>query len=766
MTEKLILWFEEIGKDDTPIVGGKCASLGEMNNKVNVPVLPGFAITADAYHHFIEYAGLKSFVRSTLSGLDTHNMRDLAKRGKIIRKKISSAPMSPELKSAIFSAYNRLGEILHHRNPYVAVRSSATAEDLPDASFAGQQETYLNIRGEKALIRNVKKCFASLFTNRAISYRVDKGFDHFKIGLSVGIQKMGRSDIGAAGVIFTLDPDTGFDKVVVINGSYGLGEYIVQGKVIPDEFVVFKPTMGIIERKLGLKKVKLVRGKSRNVERRVSEHDIDKFCLGTHQILELAKYAITIEKHYKKPMDIEWLLDGETNKLYIVQARPETVYSVSNKNIFTEYILKEKGKVLLKGMAVGTKIGTGPVNVLLSAKAINKFRKGEVLVTDMTDPDWEPIMKIASAIVTNKGGRTSHAAIVSRELGVPCVIGTGDATSVLKSGQNITVDCSTGEGRVYSGILKFHVLERDITKLPKTRTEIMVNVGEPDEVFSLAKLPVAGVGLAREEFIISSYIGAHPLHLIEIHQAQKYINTLAMGIGKIAAAFYPRPVIVRLSDFKTNEYATLKGGAKFEPKEENPMIGWRGASRYYDPGYVEGFELECKALKIVRNDMGLTNVIVMVPFCRTVEEGKKVLAECERFGLSRKSGCKFYVMAEIPSNVILAHEFSKIFDGFSIGSNDLTQLTLGIDRDSEKLSKIFDERNAAVKFLISDLIKKAHAHVPRRKVGICGQAPSDYPEFCEFLVKEGIDSISVNPDVAIKTIMLVGETEKKLRKRK
>ena len=763
---KFILWFEEIGKEDVAKVGGKCASLGEMNNKVNVPVLPGFAITADAYFHFVESAGLKSFIRETLEGLDTHNMKSLAKRGKLIRRKISSAPMSPELKEAIHIAYRRLGERLQHRNPYVAVRSSATAEDLPDASFAGQQDTYLNISGEKAIIKNVKKCFASLFTNRAISYRVDKGFDHFKIGLSVGVQKMGRSDIGAAGVMFTLDPDTGFDKVVVINGSYGLGEYVVQGKVIPDEFVVFKPTGGIIERRLGYKKVKLVRGKFRNVERRVPEHDIDRFCLGTRQIHELANLAVTIEKHYKKPMDIEWVLDGETGKIYIVQARPETVHSTANKNVYKEYILKEKGKVVLKGMAVGTRIGQGPANVLKSAKNIGKFRKGDVLVTDMTDPDWEPIMKIASAIVTNKGGRTSHAAIVSRELGVPCVIGTHDATTVLRSGQNVTVDCSTGEGRIYSGMLRFQVVERDISKFPKTRTDIMVNVGEPEEVFSLAKLPVAGVGLAREEFIITSYIGAHPLYLIETHQAEKCINTLAMGIGKIAAAFYPRPVIVRLSDFKTNEYATLKGGEKFEPKEENPMIGWRGASRYYDPGYVEGFELECKALKIVRNVMGLKNVIIMVPFCRTVEEGKKVLAECERFGLTRKSGCKFYVMAEIPSNIILAEEFSKIFDGFSIGSNDLTQLTLGIDRDSEKLSKIFDERNPAVKTLISDLIKKAHSHNPRRKVGICGQAPSDYPEFCEFLVKERIDSISVNPDVAIKTIMLVAETEKKLARRK
>ncbi|MEM7815619.1 MAG: phosphoenolpyruvate synthase [Candidatus Aenigmatarchaeota archaeon] len=766
MAGKFILWFEEIGKEDTSLVGGKCASLGEMYNKVNVPVLPGFAITADAYYHFVEYAGLKSFIRNILSGLDTHNVRDLSKRGKTIRRRISSAPMSHELKSAIISAYRKLGEKLHHRNPYVAVRSSATAEDLPDASFAGQQETYLNIRGEKSLITHVKKCFASLFTDRAISYRVDKGFDHFKVGLSVGIQKMGRSDIGAAGVMFTIDPDTGFDKVVVINGSYGLGEYVVQGKVIPDEFVVFKPTMGIIEKKLGYKRVKLVRGKFRNVERRVSERDMERFCLDKSQVLELARYGMTIEKHYKKPMDIEWLLDGDTNKIYIVQARPETVHSTSNRNVFREYVLKEKGRLLLKGTAIGTKIGSGKANVLISAKHIHKFKRGEVLVTDMTDPDWEPIMKIASAIITNKGGRTSHAAIVSRELGVPCVIGTGDATSVLRTGQNVTVDCSTGEGRVYDGILRFQIVERDVTKLPKTKTEIMVNVGEPDEVFALAKLPVAGVGLAREEFIIGSYIGAHPLHLIETDQADKYINTLAMGIGKIAAAFYPRPVIVRLSDFKTDEYANLNGGKKFEPKEDNPMIGWRGASRYYDPDFLEAFELECRALKIVRNEMGLENVIVMVPFCRTPEEGKKVLAECERFGLSRKSGCKFYVMAEIPSNIILAEEFAKIFDGFSIGSNDLTQLTLGIDRNSEKLVKIFDERNPAVKRLISELIRKAHSHKPRRRVGICGQAPSDYPEFCEFLVREGIDSISVNPDVAIKTIMLVAGFEKKIGKGK
>mgnify|MGYP000026366458 CR=1 FL=1 len=762
MERGFILWFDEIGRKDTAVVGGKCANLGELRTKVNVPVLPGFAITSFAYKHFIETTGLKEFIEKTLENLDTHNIRDLSRKGKAIRKKIVSTPFSDLLKLSIISAYHELERRLEIKNPYVAVRSSATAEDLPGASFAGQQDTYLNIRGENELLKAVKQCFASLFTDRAISYREDKGFDHFKVSLSVGVQKMGRSDLGSAGVAFTIDPDTGFDKVVVINGSYGLGEYIVQGKVIPDEFTVFKPTRGIIEKKLGYKKIKLVRGKKGNKEVRVPEKDFHRFCLTDEQVQILTEYAMRIEKHYKQPMDIEWVLDGETKKIYIVQARPETVHSVSNKNVLREYVLKEKGKLLLTGTAIGSKIGAGKVRVLMSAKQIHKFQRGDVLVTDMTDPDWEPIMKIASAIITNKGGRTSHAAIVSRELGVPCVIGTGKATDVLKTGQSVTVDCSKGKGRVYEGILKYVIKHRDITKLPRTKTKVFVNIGEPEKAFSVARLPVDGVGLAREEFIITSHVGYHPLYLIKTGQQEKYVQALATGIGKIAAAFYPRPVIVRLSDFKTDEYANLKGGKEFEPKEDNPMIGWRGASRYYDESFAAAFELECKALKVVRERMGLKNVIVMVPFCRTPEEGKRVLEKMKEFGLDRKKGWKFYVMAEIPSNVILAKEFAKIFDGFSIGSNDLTQLILGIDRNSEKLIKLFDERNEAVKKAISELISTAHKY--RRKVGICGQAPSDYPDFCKFLVKEGIDSISVNPDVAIKTILLVHKFERGFRK--
>lgn len=761
MERGFILWFDEIGKKDTPIVGGKCANLGELQNKVKVPVLPGFAITSFAYRHFIEYAGLKEFIETTLEGLNTHNLRDLARRGKLIRKKIISSPFSDLLELSIISAYRQLGKRLGIQNPYVAVRSSATAEDLPGASFAGQQDTYLNVRGEKQLLFSVKKCFASLFTDRAISYREDKGFDHFKVSLSVGVQKMGRSDLGSAGVAFTIDPDTGFDKVVVINGSYGLGEYVVQGKVVPDEFMVFKPTRGILEKKLGNKRVKLIRGKRGNKEVKVPEKDFYRFCLTDHQVQILAEYAIRIENHYKHPMDIEWVLDGETNEIYIVQARPETVHSLEKKNIIREYVLKEKGKLLLTGTAIGNKIGCGRVRVLKTAKQIHKFQRGEVLVTDMTDPDWEPIMKIASAIITNKGGRTSHAAIVSRELGVPCVIGTEKATEILRTGQPVTVDCSKAKGKIYEGLLKFEVKERDITKIPKTRTKIMINIGEPEKAFSLSKLPVDGVGLAREEFIITSHVGYHPLYLIKTNQSEKYVEALATGIGKIAAAFYPKPVIVRLSDFKSDEYANLKGGEEFEPKEANPMIGWRGASRYYDEEFEKAFKLECRALKKVREKMGLKNIIIMIPFCRTPEEGKKVLEKMKEFGIERKKGWKFYVMAEIPSNIFLADEFAKIFDGFSIGSNDLTQLILGIDRNSEKLIRLFDERNEAVKRAISLLIKTAHKF--RRKVGICGQAPSDYPDFTRFLIKEGIDSISVNPDVALETILLVYETEKRLK---
>jgi pyruvate,water dikinase len=764
MKDELILWFEEIGKDDVDIVGGKCSSLGELSSKAGVPTLPGFAITAHSYNHFLKQANLREFIKKVLEGLDTHNLRDLARRGKAIRRKISSSKFPKEMEEEIKKAYHRLGSRIGVPNPYVAVRSSATAEDLPGASFAGQQDTYLNVEGEKDLLNKVKLCMASLFTDRSISYRVDKGFDHLKVSLSVGVQKMGRSDIGSAGVMFTIDPDSGFENVVVINGSFGLGEYLVQGKVIPDEVVVFKPTMKILDKDLGKKKIKLVRGGRSNIEEDVSQEDQNKFCLTDEQAIELARYAVKIEKHYKSPMDIEWVLDGETGKMYIVQARPETVYSRVKKNIIREYVLKETGKVILTGMAIGRKIGIGRVNVLKNAKTIHKFKIGEVLVTDMTDPDWEPIMKMASAIITNKGGKTSHAAIVSRELGVPCIIGTINATEMLKNSQEVTVDCSTGQGRIFRGFMKFEVIEKDVSRIPKTRTKVLINIGEPNKAFSLAKLPVQGVGLAREEFIISSFVGEHPLHLLNSGHGGKYIAALAKGIGMIAAAFYPRPVIVRLSDFKSDEYANLRGGKDFEPEEDNPMIGWRGASRYTDKVFYLAFELECRALRKVRDEMGLKNVVLMVPFCRTPEEGKEVLKMMSRFGLTRKAGWKFFVMAEIPSNIILAQEYAKVFDGFSIGSNDLTQLTLGLDRNSQRLSYLFDERHKAVKDSISMLIKKAHKNKPRRPVGICGEAPSNYPDFTEFLVREGIDSISVEPDMAIKTILLVSRVEKKLRK--
>ncbi len=757
-----ILWFDDIGKGDIEKVGGKCANLGEIAS-IHVPTLPGFAITADAYDHFIKGAELDDYIKKSLEGLDVKDLRNLRKRGAEIRKRISSSGIPDDLVKEIIKAYRKLGQRLGSPNPFVAVRSSATAEDLPGASFAGQQDTFLNVSGERELLQRVKDCFASLFTDRAISYRVDKGFDHLKVKLSIGVQKMVRSDVGSSGVMFTMDPDSGFDGVVVINGTYGLGEYLVQGKVTPDTFIVFKKTMKIIEKSIGSKRVKLIRGGRGNREARVSEEDRNKFCITDDIAKKLAEYAMMIEDHYKRPMDIEWAIDGETGELYIVQARPETVHSTEKKNIIRDFVLEEKGKVIVTGSAVGRKIGVGKVNVIRSSKDIYRFKVGEVLVTEMTDPDWEPIMKIASAIVTDSGGQTSHAAIVSRELGVPCIIGTDNATEVLKTGREVTVDCSTGEGRVFRGFLKFRIIEKDVSKIPRTRTRIMLNIGEPSRAFSLAKLPVDGVGLAREEFIISSHVGKHPLYLLEKDKGDVYVQALATGIGKIAAAFYPRPVIVRLSDFKTDEYANLKGGQDYEPEEDNPMIGWRGASRYYDKIFSLAFELECKALRMVREDLKLDNIIIMVPFCRTVEEAKRVRSELSRFGLDRKSGCKMYMMAELPSNIILADEFAKLFDGFSIGSNDLTQLTLGLDRNSDKLTYLFDERNEAVKRLIELLIRKAHKNKPRRKVGICGEAPSNYPDFTEFLVRTGIDSISVEPDVALKTILLVDRVEKKLR---
>jgi len=798
MTQEFVKWFEDLTINDVPSVGGKNASLGEMIQnlgKKGVRVPSGFAITAYAYKYMIEKAGIDVKIKEILKDLDTHDVTDLAARGQKIRDLIKNTPIPPELEEDIRRHYREM-EFRYAEDVDVAVRSSATAEDLPDASFAGQQETYLNVRGEDDLIEKVRDCFASLFTNRAISYRVDKGFDHLSVYLSVGVQKMVRSDLACSGVMFSIDTESGFTNAVYITGAYGLGENVVQGTVNPDQFYVFKPTLmkgfkPILEKKLGSKEKRLIYGTTGTKQTKVSTEDKAKFVINDEELLTLARWACIIEDHYKKPMDIEWAKDGQTKELFIVQARPETVHSQKDMATMKTYVLDEKGKLLVEGEAVGSKIGQGDVNVIESAKDISQFKKGQVLVTDMTDPDWEPIMKIAGAIVTNRGGRTCHAAIISRELGIPCVIGTGNGTSVIKKGSHITIDCSEGVGRIYEGLLKFHVDEIKLDQLPPTKTQIMMNVGVPEQAFQQGQIPNNGVGLAREEFIINSHIGIHPLALLNYDALKKeaskdkkiaeviekidersvgyenkvefFIDTLAQGIAKIAAGFYPYDVIVRMSDFKTNEYANLIGGYLYEPEEHNPMIGWRGASRYYDETYKPAFGLECVALKKARNDMGLTNIKPMIPFCRTPEEGRKVIEVMNEYGLKQgENGLEVYVMCEIPSNVIVADQFSEIFDGFSIGSNDLTQLTLGLDRDSDLVAHIFDERNDAVKRLVSQVITVAHNHHPRRKVGICGQAPSDFPEFAEFLVECGIDSISLNPDTVIKTRLKIAETERRL----
>ncbi len=798
MIKEFNKWFEELTINDVPSVGGKNASLGEMirnldSKGVNVP--SGFAVTAYAYKYTIEKAGIDKKIKQILSDLNTHDVNNLAERGEKIRKLIKSTPLPAELEEDIRKHYRGMEE-RYGNNCDVAVRSSATAEDLPDASFAGQQETYLNIRGEDELIKKVRDCFASLFTNRAISYRVDKGFDHLSVYLSVGVQKMVRSDLASAGVMFSIDTESGFKDAVYITGAYGLGENVVQGAVNPDQFYVFKPTLKtgfkpILEKKIGSKQKRMIYDKkgTKNIE--VNKEDKNKFVLNEEEIVKLAKWATIIEDHYKKPMDIEWAKDGNTKELFIVQARPETVHSQKDAAIMRTYVLEEKGNILAEGEAVGSMIGQGEVNVIEDAKDIANFKKGQVLVTDMTDPDWEPIMKIAGAIVTNRGGRTCHAAIISRELGIPCVIGTGTGTQTIQNGKNITVDCSEGIGRIYKGKLKFRIDELKLDKLPRPKTRIMMNAAIPEKAFSQSQIPNDGVGLAREEFIINSHIGIHPLALIEYNKLKQlkndnpkiakviktidekskgyenkvefFVDTLARGIAKIAASFYPNDVIVRMSDFKTNEYANLVGGFLYEPEENNPMIGWRGASRYYDKKYKPAFGLECKAILKARDEMGLTNIKPMIPFCRTPEEGKKVIKTMEEFGLVQGvNGLEVYVMCEIPSNVIVADQFAEIFDGFSIGSNDLTQLTLGLDRDSDLVSHIFDERNDAVKRLVKQVIEIAHTHRPRRKVGICGQAPSDFPEFAEFLVECGIDSISLNPDTVIKTRLKIAETENRL----
>jgi pyruvate,water dikinase len=798
MIEEFNKWFEDLTINDVPSVGGKNASLGEMirnlgSKGVNVP--SGFAITAYAYKYPIEKAGIDKKIRNILTGLNTHNVRDLAERGEKIRNLIKNTPLPPELEEDI-RKYYKVMEERYGKNCDVAVRSSATAEDLPDASFAGQQETYLNVRGEEELLEKVRDCFASLFTNRAISYRVDKGVDHFSVYLSVGVQKMIRSDLASAGVIFSIDTESGFDDVVYITGSYGLGENVVQGAVNPDQFYVFKPTLKtgfkpILEKKIGAKQKRMIYDKKGTKNITVTKEDKEKFVLKDEEILKLAKWAVIIEEHYRKPMDIEWAKDGNSKELFIVQARPETVHSQKDAATMKTYVLEEKGNVLAMGEAVGSMIGQGEANVIENAKDIANFKKGQVLVTDMTDPDWEPIMKIASAIVTNRGGRTCHAAIISRELGIPCVIGTGNGTQTIQNIKNITVDCSEGVGRIYEGKLKFHIDELKLDNLPRPKTRIMMNAAIPEKAFSQGQIPNDGVGLAREEFIINSHIGIHPLALIEYtklkqikednkkianvintiderskgyeNKVEFFVDTLSRGIAKIAASFYPNDVIVRMSDFKTNEYANLIGGFLYEPEENNPMIGWRGASRYYDEKYKPAFGLECKAIKKARDEMGLTNIKPMIPFCRTPEEGKRVIKTMHEFGLVQgENGLEIYVMCEIPSNVIVADQFAEIFDGFSIGSNDLTQLTLGLDRDSDLVAHIFDERNDAVKRLVKQVIDTAHAHIPSRKVGICGQAPSDFPEFAEFLVECGIDSISLNPDTVIKTRLKIAETENRL----
>ena len=798
-SEELILWFDELGIEDVPFVGGKNASLGEMYRnltKKGVRIPNGFAVTAKAYRFLLDDAGIKESIKKILSDLNTSSMRNLSERGKKVRELILNSEFPQELKSAISVAYQKLCRESGH-NVDVAVRSSATAEDLPDASFAGQQETYLNIRGEHSLLDACRKCFASLFTNRAISYRVDKGFDHFKIALSIGVQKMVRSDLASSGVMFTIDTETGFKNAVLVTGSWGLGENIVQGAVNPDQFYIFKPTLkkghkSIISKKLGTKSIKMIyteggsKATTKNIETPQSQRDI--FVLDDDEVITLAKWAVIIEEHYSekaghfKPMDIEWAKDGKSGKLYIVQARPETVQSQKDNTILETYELKKKGEILITGLSVGSKIGAGRARIIKSPHEIAQFRKGEVLVTEMTDPDWEPIMKIASAIVTNRGGRTCHAAIVARELGIPAIVGTEKGTEKIKNGAQITVSCAEGEeGKVYMGALKFQINRLNLKNLKKPSTKIMMNLGNPDQAFELSFLPVDGVGLAREEFIINSYIGVHPLALLHFdklkdksakekiekltrhykNKSDYFVEKLAHGISMIGAAFYPNDVIVRMSDFKSNEYAHLIGGEEFEPKEDNPMIGWRGASRYYSDNYKEAFALECRAIRKAREEIGITNIKVMIPFCRTVEEGKKVIHEMEKNGLKRgKNGLEVYVMCEIPSNVILADEFSKIFDGFSIGSNDLTQLTLGLDRDSQLVSHIYNERNDAVKELISAVIQKAKKN--KRKVGICGDAPSTFPDFAEFLVRCGIDSLSLSPDAVVKTILRVIEVEKKI----
>jgi pyruvate, water dikinase len=801
MENKFILGLQQAGIRDIERVGGKNASLGEMIqhlSKLGIRIPGGFIITVDAYQSFISYNQLADKISSLIAEIDYENIESLRRAGLQIRNMIRNSKFPPDLSNMIINAYYQLSAGYSQEITDVAVRSSATAEDLPDASFAGQQETYLNVRGPAAIMDSVRNCFASLFTDRAISYRQNFGFDHFAIGISVCIQKMVRSDLGSSGVAFSLDTESGFKDAVVINGIFGLGELIVQGSISPDEFIVFKPLLHgqfvpIIEKKLGLKDHMMVYGDDPDervkiipVEKSVQ----NKFCLDDQKIMQLAKWVSIIESYYTQlkghwcPMDIEWAVDGMTHELFIVQARPETIHSRKDHTKLTEYMMRPHQQTpILKGIAVGDQIGSGQVKIMYSLdKRLtdgNEFKAGDVLVTDMTDPDWEPIMKKASAIITNKGGRTCHAAIIAREMGVPAIVGCRNATTLLADGMEVTASCSEGdEGFLYSGNLPFDIIETSLDELPEINTKLMLNVASPSLAFRFSNIPNAGVGLAREEFIINNYIGIHPMALLKHkglkdealsahiktairgfeNEEQFFIQKLSFGVAKIASAFYPNTVIVRFSDFKTNEYRNMVGGEHFEPMEENPMIGWRGASRYYSESYREAFGLECRAIAHVREKMGLTNVAVMIPFCRTVEELIKVKHIMSEYGLEKgKAGLELYLMAELPSNILMAKEFAVHITGFSIGSNDLTQLTLGLDRDSALVAHLYDERNDAVKRMLRILIRQAKASGV--KVGICGQGPSDHPDFAQFLVEEGIDSISVTPDSVIKTIRAIHDIE-------
>ena len=791
-----VIPFSEIKLTDLPVVGGKNASLGEMYqtlNSVGVKVPNGFAITADAYRAYLKHNQLEERISKILADLDTNDLKKLTSVGAQIRHWIRLGSFPDDIAAEIREHYHAM-EAEYGTNPDIAVRSSATAEDLPGASFAGQQETYLNIQGTQNLIRACQHVFASLFTDRAISYRIDKGFEHENVAISVGVQKMVRSDSGASGVMFTLDTETGFRDVVFITSAYGLGENIVQGNVNPDEFYVFKPTLEtkhrpILKRQLGDKSLKMVYTKdamaghsTRNVS--VPPEDQQRFSITDNEVLQLARYAVTIEKHYSKlagesrPMDIEWAKDGETGELFIVQARPETVQTQLNKLTHEVYKLEEKGRCLITGRSIGQKIATGTARIIYESSQMHEIQPGDILITDITDPDWEPVMKIASAIVTNRGGRTCHAAIIARELGIPAIVGCGNATQRIPADEKITISCAEGDtGYVYEGELKFSRTTIDLSNLAKPKTKVMINLGNPEQAFEAAHLPVQGVGLARLEFIINNSIQIHPRALLEYDTLDRktqnqidqitsgyadrisfYVDRLAEGVGHIAAAFYPKPVIVRMSDFKSNEYASLIGGSRFEPIEENPMIGFRGASRYPSEMFADCFELECAAMVKVREEMGLDNVALMIPFVRTVDEAKTVLASMEKYGLTRgKNGLKIYLMCEIPANALLADEFLEHFDGFSIGSNDLTQLTLGVDRDSG-IVQDFDERNEAVLKLMEMAIDACRKE--GKYVGICGQAPSDYPEITQWLVEHHIESISLNPDAVHSMLNVINEAEK------